>query len=132
MKLIRGDLVKLALDSRFEVIIHGGNYQCVMGAGIARTIKHTFPEAYKADEAGPKGETSSAHCSLPLSSAMVATTSAASMAVHNSTGEVRVSWRTMPKAIGLPSPLLSTRSWRTRITPSSNTSGDEDRCFGGR
>jgi hypothetical protein len=26
----------------------------VMGAGIARTIQYTFPEAYKADKAGPK------------------------------------------------------------------------------
>jgi O-acetyl-ADP-ribose deacetylase (regulator of RNase III) len=55
MKVIRGDLVKLALDGRFEVIIHGCNCQCVMGAGIARTIKQTFPEAYKADSATPKG-----------------------------------------------------------------------------
>ncbi|MBO0756783.1 MAG: macro domain-containing protein [Bradyrhizobiaceae bacterium] len=55
MKVIRGDLVKLALDGRFEVIIHGCNCQCVMGAGIARTIKQTFPEAYKADVETPKG-----------------------------------------------------------------------------
>jgi O-acetyl-ADP-ribose deacetylase (regulator of RNase III) len=55
MKVIRGDLVKLALDGRFEVIIHGCNCQCVMGAGIARMIKQTFPEAYKADLATPKG-----------------------------------------------------------------------------
>ena len=55
MKVIRGDLVKLALDGRFEVIIHGCNCQCVMGAGIARIVKQTFPEAYKADLATPKG-----------------------------------------------------------------------------
>src|SRR5262245_29107160 len=47
MKVVRGDLVKLALDGRFEVIIHGCNCQCEMGAGIAKVIKQTFPEAYK-------------------------------------------------------------------------------------
>src|SRR5262245_10443726 len=42
MKVIRGDLVMLALDGRFEVIIHGCNCQCAMGAGIAKTIKEAF------------------------------------------------------------------------------------------
>ena len=55
MKVIRGDLVKLALDGRFEVIVHGCNCQCAMGAGIAKTIKQVFPEAYKADLATAKG-----------------------------------------------------------------------------
>jgi O-acetyl-ADP-ribose deacetylase (regulator of RNase III) len=55
MKVIRGDLVKLALDGRFELIIDGCNRQCVTGSGIARMIKQTFPEAYKAGEATPKG-----------------------------------------------------------------------------
>jgi len=55
MKVVRGDLVKLALDGRFEVIIHGCNCQCAMGAGIAKAIKQAFPEAYNADKATPKG-----------------------------------------------------------------------------
>jgi O-acetyl-ADP-ribose deacetylase (regulator of RNase III) len=55
MKVVRGDLVKLALDGRFEVIIHGCNCQCVMGAGIAKAIKQAFPEAYNADKATVKG-----------------------------------------------------------------------------
>jgi len=55
MKVTRGDLVKLALEGRFDVIVHGCNCQCVMGAGIAKTIKQTFPEAYKADLATLKG-----------------------------------------------------------------------------
>jgi O-acetyl-ADP-ribose deacetylase (regulator of RNase III) len=44
MKVVRGDLVKLALDGRFEVIIYGCNCQPVMDAGIAKAIKQAFPE----------------------------------------------------------------------------------------
>ena len=55
MKVIRGDLVKLALNGRFDVIVHGCNCQCTMGAGIAKTIKQVFPEAYTADLATAKG-----------------------------------------------------------------------------
>ncbi|NEP19466.1 MAG: phosphatase [Leptolyngbya sp. SIO4C1] len=49
MKTVRGDLLKLALNGVFDVIIHGCNCQCAMGAGIAKAIKSTFPEAYDAD-----------------------------------------------------------------------------------
>src|SRR5215475_1013617 len=55
MKVVRGDLVKLALEGRFEVIIHGCNCQCAMGAGIAKAIKQAFPEAYNADKVTAKG-----------------------------------------------------------------------------
>ena len=54
--VIRGDLIKLALDGVFDVIIHGCNCQCAMGAGIAKAIKTTFPEAYKADCETKKGD----------------------------------------------------------------------------
>lgn len=49
MKTIQGDLIQLALSGEFDVIIHGCNCHCSMGAGIARAIKTTFPEAYDAD-----------------------------------------------------------------------------------
>ncbi len=49
MKTIHGDLLALALDGTFDVIIHGCNCHCAMGAGIAKTIKSVFPEAYEAD-----------------------------------------------------------------------------------
>jgi hypothetical protein len=51
VKVVRGDLVKLAFDGRFDVIIHDCNCQCVMGARIAKAIKQAFTEAYKADQA---------------------------------------------------------------------------------
>ncbi len=49
MKIVKGDLVSLALAGEFEVIIHGCNCFCTMGAGIARAIKENFPEAFAAD-----------------------------------------------------------------------------------
>ncbi|WP_210463130.1 macro domain-containing protein [Rufibacter roseolus] len=58
MKTIKGDLVKKALNNEFDLIIHGCNCQCVMGAGIAKTIKEKFPEAYKADLGTKKGDKS--------------------------------------------------------------------------
>ena len=49
MKTIQGDLLQLATDGQFNVIIHGCNCMCAMGAGIAQQIKAQFPEAYAAD-----------------------------------------------------------------------------------
>ncbi|MFZ6873815.1 macro domain-containing protein [Undibacterium sp. Di27W] len=50
MKEITGDLLVLALQGQFDVIVHGCNCFCTMGAGIAKTIKKQFPEAYEADQ----------------------------------------------------------------------------------
>ena len=56
MDVVTGDLLRLALDGRFDVIVHGCNCQCAMGKGIALSIKQQFPEAYDADLRTPKGE----------------------------------------------------------------------------
>lgn len=56
MNKVKGDLIKLAIEGEFDLIIHGCNCFCTMGAGIAKTIKQTFPEAYKADLATQKGD----------------------------------------------------------------------------
>ena len=55
MKTVQGDLIGLAKQGEFEVIAHGCNCQCEMGAGIAKTIKLAFPEAYAADLRTEKG-----------------------------------------------------------------------------
>ena len=55
MKIIQGDLIQLALNGEFDVIIHGCNCFCTMGAGIAKSIKSEFPEAYQADLETIKG-----------------------------------------------------------------------------
>lgn len=49
LNIINGDLIDLAKNGNFDVIIHGCNCFCTMGAGIAKVIKQEFPEAYLAD-----------------------------------------------------------------------------------
>ena len=49
MNTIKGDLITLALEGKFDVIVHGCNCFCTMSAGIARAIQDEFPEAYAAD-----------------------------------------------------------------------------------
>ena len=58
MKTVKGDLIALAIEGKFQVIVHGCNCHCTMGAGIAKTIKQKFPEVYQADCATIKGERS--------------------------------------------------------------------------
>ncbi|WP_339501766.1 hypothetical protein, partial [Pseudomonas canadensis] len=55
MRIVRGDLLHLARQGDFDVIIHGCNCQCAMGKGIALAIKQQFPAAYAADLATAKG-----------------------------------------------------------------------------
>jgi O-acetyl-ADP-ribose deacetylase (regulator of RNase III) len=55
MKKVKGDLIKLAKEGAFDLIIHGCNCFGTMGAGIARTIKSQFPVAYTADLDTKKG-----------------------------------------------------------------------------
>lgn len=53
---VKGDLVKLALEGQFDVIVHGCNCFHTMGAGIAKTIARIFPEAFEADRQTPYGD----------------------------------------------------------------------------
>jgi len=56
MKDIYGDIFDY-LDE-FDVIVHGCNCFNSMGAGIAKTVKKRFPEAYAADLKTIKGDKS--------------------------------------------------------------------------
>ncbi|NNE66440.1 MAG: phosphatase [Pyrinomonadaceae bacterium] len=56
MKIIEGDLIQLTVDGGFDVIVHGCNCFCTMGAGIAAVIKARFPEAFEADLNTKKGD----------------------------------------------------------------------------
>ena len=55
VKMAQGNLLHFAEQGMFDVIVHGCNCQCVMGAGIAKSIKELYPQAYAADCATPKG-----------------------------------------------------------------------------
>lgn len=56
MKTIEGDLIHLAKDGVFDLVVHGCNCFCTMGAGIAKGIKAAFPAAYGADRATSCGD----------------------------------------------------------------------------
>lgn len=56
MNTVEGDLISLTLDRSFDVIVHGCNCFCTMGAGVARAIQEEFPEAYAADLVTIKGD----------------------------------------------------------------------------
>jgi O-acetyl-ADP-ribose deacetylase (regulator of RNase III) len=56
VKVVNGDLIELALAGEFNVIAHGCNCFCTMGAGIAKSIKQHFPEAFEADVKTAKGD----------------------------------------------------------------------------
>ncbi|TDN36667.1 phosphatase [Hymenobacter sp. UV11] len=45
----KGDLIQKAVAGEFDVLVHGCNCFCTMGAGIAKTVKQAFPAAYEAD-----------------------------------------------------------------------------------
>jgi O-acetyl-ADP-ribose deacetylase (regulator of RNase III) len=58
MKCIKGDLIHLAQEGQFDLIIHGCNCFCTMGAGIAKQIRTQFPQAWEADLATQSGDRS--------------------------------------------------------------------------
>ena len=49
IKIVHGDLIKMAQSGAFDVIAHGCNCFNTMGSGIAKSMKWAFPAAYKAD-----------------------------------------------------------------------------------
>ncbi len=55
-KIVKGDLVQMFKDKKFDVIIHGCNCFNTMGSGIAKQIKTEFPGAYKEDCKTQAGE----------------------------------------------------------------------------
>jgi O-acetyl-ADP-ribose deacetylase (regulator of RNase III) len=70
MKVIKGDLLKLALEGRFDVIVHQCNCHHNFGAGIALQILKKFPLAFEADkrtEYGTRAKLGTiSYCTIPL------------------------------------------------------------------
>lgn len=77
MKLLPGDLIALAREGHFDLIAHGCNCHCTMGAGIAKGIKAAFPTAWEADRVTTPGDSaklgtcSNAVISLPTGDLIV-------------------------------------------------------------
>lgn len=49
MKIVYGDIFDHIENNKADVLVHGCNCFCNMGAGIALTIKNRYPEAYNID-----------------------------------------------------------------------------------
>lgn len=49
LQRIKGNLIDLAEQGKFSLIVHGCNCQNTMGSGIAGELKKRYPVVYKAD-----------------------------------------------------------------------------------
>lgn len=49
LKHTKGNLIDLAEQGEFHVIVHGANCQNVMGSGIAKELRARYPGVYDAD-----------------------------------------------------------------------------------
>jgi O-acetyl-ADP-ribose deacetylase (regulator of RNase III) len=56
MKIVSGDLIKLAEEGQFDFIVHGCNCFCVMGGGIARQLADKYPQVSQADHCTKAGD----------------------------------------------------------------------------
>lgn len=52
----KGNLIQMAKDGEFDIILHGCNCFNIMGAGIAAQIAVEFPDAKTADDETIKGD----------------------------------------------------------------------------
>jgi O-acetyl-ADP-ribose deacetylase (regulator of RNase III) len=58
LKHVKGDLISLAEEGQFTIIMHGCNCHNTMGSGIARSIRERYPQAYEMDCATVAGDRS--------------------------------------------------------------------------
>jgi O-acetyl-ADP-ribose deacetylase (regulator of RNase III) len=56
MNTLHGNLITLAKEGQFDIIVHGCNCYNSMGNGIAKSIKLAFPEAFIKDCQTVKGD----------------------------------------------------------------------------
>lgn len=53
---VKGDLLALAEQGQFDIIVQGCNCFNTMGSGLAKQIKAQYPEAYEVDNSTTKGD----------------------------------------------------------------------------
>lgn len=56
MEYVTGDLLELAREGKFDIVVQGCNCFCTMGSGLAKQIKAEYPAAYAADLLTIKGD----------------------------------------------------------------------------
>ena len=55
LKLVKGNLIDLAEEGHFNIIVQGCNCFNTMGSGIAKEIKQRYPDAFEADQLTDRG-----------------------------------------------------------------------------
>lgn len=56
LKIEKGDLLAMGKEGKFDIIVHGCNCFCTMGAGVAAQIAQQFPDARIADDETVRGD----------------------------------------------------------------------------
>ncbi|MCP4526770.1 MAG: phosphatase [Aestuariibacter sp.] len=56
LKPLKGDLLQFAEHGYFDVVVHGCNCFCEMGAGFAYAVKTQYPKAHRADRQTLRGD----------------------------------------------------------------------------
>lgn len=56
LRYAQGNLIDMAMEGRFNVIVHGCNCWNTMGSGIAREIRERIPAAWEADQRTRAGD----------------------------------------------------------------------------
>ncbi len=56
MKEIEGDLIKMAREGHFDLIVQGCNCFCRMGRGLAKQVAEEIPDAVRADNLTRPGD----------------------------------------------------------------------------
>lgn len=49
MQTITGDILELAENGTFDVVVHGCNCENIMASGLSRQVKEQYPAAFEAD-----------------------------------------------------------------------------------
>lgn len=56
LKHAKGNLIDMAEQGHFDVIVQGCNCFCTMGSGLAKEIKERYPLAYRVDQQTGSGD----------------------------------------------------------------------------
>jgi O-acetyl-ADP-ribose deacetylase (regulator of RNase III) len=56
MKIVKGNLLDLAEQGHFHIIVQGCNCFNTMGSGLAKEIRERYPEAWKVDQETHSGD----------------------------------------------------------------------------
>lgn len=56
LKHAKGNLIDMAEQGHFDVIVQGCNCFCTMGSGLAKEIKERYPAAYEVDRQTASGD----------------------------------------------------------------------------